>query len=414
MFSSTFQLNADLEKSIVRKAFLRATRLRVLRRALRRCKSKAAIDIELARISHLALRTAEAPILDAPRLRAGAWAMAHGLIALTLGAAGAAWSVIDPPEGLAAVVLTILTLFAVVGGLFLVAMGRGLRRLPHLPRAVIPADVDQAKRLLEETAESSRPPAGAYCKHIVAALMILDAAVLLYLGAPVLLPDTVPMVQLLVIGVAAFLVARISLEAIDAIARGVRRAQVQHLYSLKIAEGTEDSKATAKAIHDEYDGVMGSYWPVDPGMSVYLAPILWAIPLIGLQVLLLSVRLIAGDDNDMIAVMVVAGTISALTTLFAVRTAIYAECLTPAIANAKRLLGRFPTADELCSTLKSDCDFLNERLAQANCWIAAVIQPKLHGAQAVEVEPLKIPEHAVAVSAPAAAPALALAPAAAR
>jgi hypothetical protein len=410
MHATTHQVNADLEKQRIRNRLLRNLKPWRIRAAVARCRAPAALDAYVQELRVAFARTAALPILDAPRLRVGALTMLYGAIAFVLGIAGAAWALSEAPEELEGVLFQIATLCAVIGGAFLMLVGRGLRHEPHLPMTVSAEDITTAQSFLEAIAESARAAASAYSKHIVAALMTLDAAVLLFLVAPLLLPETVPMAQLLIIAIGAFLVARISLEAIAAIAKSVRVAQVLYLHAAKIAEG---ASTCAAAIRKAYEGVVGPQWPLNPGWIVYVPAVLWMVPLIGLQCLLLGVRLIAGDDTDMMAALVIAGTIAVLTTLFAVRTAINAECLTPEIANAKRLLGRFPAVRQLQATLNSDWESLEEAAARAWSYLVVAAAPRVHGIQTVtlesvgalmppkpetlmlSIEPLEEPAHAV-------------------
>lgn len=392
MFASNDEINADIDNGRIRNEFLRTLQDRRIRNAAIHCTTQVSVDALCQRILANARRTSELPILDAPRLRSGTLSIIYGAITLAMGAAGVVWSAFYWVDGLAAVALQLVTVCAVIGGVFLTAMGRSLRRGAHLPINLTPADIEQAQHLLDSTAERSRAPADTFSKYVVGALMTLDAAVLLYLVAPLLFPETTPMAQLLIVGTGSFLVARISLEAIAAIAKSARIGQVLRMRALKAADGSPEAVTCSNAIRDAYDGVVGGNWPLRPGWTVYVPSALWAVPLVGLQCLLLGIRLMAGDDSNMIPALGIAGAIAALTTLFAVRTAINAECLSPEIARAKRLLGRFPSVSQLRSLLKADRAFLNEHLARAQDVVTSALQPRVHGEHPKTVGPLALPE----------------------
>lgn len=392
MFTTCHSHNTDIEKTRARKSGLSCLNESALRRATANCKEQGEVDTLQANLMRCAAEAAALPILDAPRLHAGALTVVYGAMILAVGVACTTWAMLDPLDGFANVLLQIVSLCTLIGGTFLIHTGRSLRREAHLDMTVNRAEIEAAHRLLDSTAENSRAPADAFAKHIVAALMTVDAAVLLFLVAPVLLPDLVPMAQLLIVAAGSFLVARISLEAIAAVAVSARIAQVVKLHALKCEEKSAEAQACARAIRHAFDGLVSASWPVRPTWKVYLPAALWCAPLIGLQCLLLGVRLVAGDATDMVAALVIAGTVAALTTLFAIRTAVAAECLSPEIAKAKRLLGRFSSPEQLMSVLKADHALLNVRLARARDVMTAVVQARVYGGQPLSVAPMVLPE----------------------
>lgn len=389
--SDSDQLNADLPKASIRNAFLRSLRPSRLARAAQACAGKQSeVDRLAQRLLMAAEETAMQPVLDAPRLHAGRAALLAGLGALGLGACTRAWVQIDGTEGFLGAALNAAAGGLVVSGAWLAWTGRSLRRQQHLPAVVTPQQIDAARALLHSTGESARAPASTRSMHTVGGLMVADSAILLGLAAPALMPDAQPIVHLGVVAVGALLAARISLEAISAIARAVRVAQVRADQALA-AIGDGPSQLRAVALRATFGGALGGNWPVSVGWRAYLPAAFWALPLVGLQLLLLGVRLAAGESAaDAMLPMLIAGTMALLTTLFCLRSAVLSEHLVPEVADAKRLLSRFPSVEQFQAMQQADRARLDRELADAAAVLAATLQPQQQGVSQPRPPALKL------------------------
>ena len=391
--SNNDQLNADLPKQRIRDQFKRRLRPTWLARAAQACaRSQAEVDRLVQRLLAAAEEALLQPVLDAPRLLAGRNAIVAGLGCLAVGAGIGTWVQVDATEGLLGAVLNATAGGLMVIGAWLAWTGRGLRREQHLPALVTPQQIEAARELLEATGETARAAASTRSMQAVGGLMVADSAVLLGLAAPVLMPESLPVVHLVVVVIGSLLAARISLEAIAAVARAVRIAQVRGAQALG-AQGDGAAQLRAASLRATFGGAVGGNWPVSVGWQAYLPAVLWATPLVGFQLLLLGVRLAAGESAaDAALPMLVAGTMALLTTLFALRTAILHEALVPEVAAAKRLLSRFPTVEQFQALLQADRARINRELADAAAVLGAVLQPRQQGLQAPCLPVLKLGE----------------------
>lgn len=390
MLASAHQLNADLEKGALRRALLKRLRPSRLAAAARQCTSQADVNALCDGLRRAAAAAADRPILDLPRLRAGAQGMLAGAGMLALAAAGAAWQILSPLAGVAGMALSAATSGCAIGGIWLVNTGRKLRREKNLPQSVSGADVESAARWVRELCEDSRAPASTASLQNVSALMTLDAATLLFIAAPALLPESRPIEHLGLVVIGAVLVATLSLKAIYEMARSVRSVQVRALHAIK-SRGDAHDRQQAAAIRLAFDGALNARWPSRVSWISYAGALPWALALAGLQGLLLWVRLAQGDAADIAAPMTIAATLAALTTVFGVRSAISAECLAPEVVAAKRLLARYGSPAQLEAVLEADRAELNERLAVARTSLTAALEPRIHGAPTFEVPELALP-----------------------
>ena len=286
--SNNDQLNADLPKQRIRDQFKRRLRPTWLARAAQACaRSQAEVDRLVQRLLAAAEEALLQPVLDAPRLLAGRNAIVAGLGCLAVGAGIGTWVQVDATEGLLGAVLNATAGGLMVIGAWLAWTGRGLRREQHLPALVTPQQIEAARELLEATGETARAAASTRSMQAVGGLMVADSAVLLGLAAPVLMPESLPVVHLVVVVIGSLLAARISLEAIAAVARAVRIAQVRGAQALG-AQGDGAAQLRAASLRATFGGAVGGNWPVSVGWQAYLPAVLWATPLVGFQLLLLA------------------------------------------------------------------------------------------------------------------------------
>ena len=409
--SHSDQINADLPKQRIRDQFKRCLKPTWLARAAQACaRNQAEVDRLGRRLLMAAEEVVMQPVLDAPRLQAGRNTMLAGLGCVALGAGVGAWVQVDGTEGLLGAVLNAAAGGLMVIGAWMAWTGRGLRREQHLPALVTPQQIEAARALLHATGETARPGASTRSMQAVGGLMVADSAVLLGLAVPVLMPESLPVVHLVVVVIGSLLAARISLEAIAAVARAVRIAQVRAAQALG-AQGDGADQLRAASLRATFGGTVGGNWPVNVGWTAYLPAVFWALPLVGFQLLLLGVRLVAGESAaDAALPMLVAGTMALLTTLFALRIAILEEALAPEVAAAKRLLGRFPSVEQFQALMQADRARINRELAEAAAVLGAVLQPRQQGLQAPSLPVLKLREPLASAAAAAPAEALQLLP----
>lgn len=379
-------INEDLEKRRERRRHLRSLRPGALRKAIAQCSSAEDEDDFVQTLITSARRTAESPPYDPQRLRAGEWKMAFGCIVL-VAAATLIVQLGNGQDGLMSTLTQVLLLAGLMLGAFLVWTGYELRNGDHLPRLLTGDMVTESDHLLQATQEHSRHMGSSVSLHISRAILLADGAVLFFLLTPALLPGSTPAVHLIVTAVGALLVAKISSDAVSSAARAIRKGQILANHDALAHSPDPAARATAEAIRHAYGPVMGNRWPVSPSFwALYRAVLPPVLVLLTVTAVLLFARLWLGDGVADLLAMGIIALIVVLSLTGAIALRLDSEYLTPAIAQAKRIIGRFPNAAQFLQERRADHDELRAGLLNARRILRAARRPRWHGAPAREAD----------------------------
>lgn len=375
-------INEDLEKRRERRRHERALRPNALRKAIAQCCSAEDEADFVQTLTASARRTAESPPYDPQRLRAGEWKMAFGAAVLVV-AAAAIFLLASGQEGLTSTLTRVLMLACMMVGVFLVWTGYELRNGENLPRLLTAEMVDEAGHQLKATQENIRHMGSSVSLQVSRAILLADGAVLFFLLTPVLLPSSTPAVHLIVSAIGALLVAKISSDAVGRAARAIRKGQVLSNHDALVHSADTGAHATAQAIRQAYGPVVGNRWPVSPGLwKLYGAVMPPVLVLLTLTSALLLVRLWLGQGATDLLAMGIVALIVFLSLAGAIALRLDSEYLTPAVAQAKRIVARFPSSAQFLQERRADHGELRAGLLHARRVLRAARRPRWHGAPA--------------------------------
>jgi hypothetical protein len=283
-----------------------------------------------------------------------------------------------------AVQLGALTL--VLLGSFLLITGHDLRTAEHLPRLLTTQSVDKAAHLLEITKENQRGVGSSLAAQVSRALLIADAAVLLFLVAPMVLPSAAPFWQLCVVAAGALLIGKLANDAASAMAVAIRRGNLLAYHDAKATEGTAEGDETAAALRDTFDQAVGGRWLRRPGFwAKYGAALPGALFLLAVAGILLGLRLVLGGEIDVLALVAVA-LLMAGTSAVAVALRTHGECLVPEIARAKRIVARFRSGQYFEQEMSADREGLRMGLIRARQVLRNAVSPTRHAVSSTELD----------------------------
>lgn len=377
--ASRLAINEDLDKLRTRKRHEHRLQPSALKRALTRCVAPEDEHDLVLSLTRSAEHTLGAPPYDPARVRAGNSRMALGVV--LMGAAITFELLLnDQQGGFIGTLLQALAVGLLLFGAFLCIIGYELRSSEHLPRLLTSTMVNGARDLLVRTHEAARSAGSTLADHLSRAVLTADSAILLFLVVPLLLPTSLPIVHLLVVAAASLLVAKLSIEAAGWAASAIRRGRLLAYQDALASSGSPEAARTAKAIRDHFEPAVGGRWPVSPSFwTKYAGALPGILVLLTVTGLLLALRLLLGQsDTDMLAVGVVALLVT-VSMAAAVALKASAECLTPEMAQAKRIVARFPTAEQFEHEMLSDRESVRTGLIEARSVLRAAAAPRRHG-----------------------------------
>jgi hypothetical protein len=362
----THPINEDLAKLRERRAYQRYLRPANLARLASSAETEEDRGDLIDSLRQRALSTAEPPPYDPERIHRGTVHLVVGAL-LVLGGVGMAWYFKDTPvESFVDLAVQLGALALVLVGAFVMLIGNELRRGEHLPRHLDSADVQQAIDLLAATHEDQRASSSAWMNHVAKGLLVFDAAVLLYLVIPLLLPQLTPFPTMIVMAIGALVIGKLAGHAADSVAAALRRGQLLGYHDVLASSEDTGARESARDIRKTFNTAVGGRWPTRPGAwARYRAAFPGLVFLAGISGLLLAMRLVFGESQaDLVAIALV-GALVAGTVVVAVALKARCECLVPAVARARRIVGRFPTVRQFESEMKADFNQVRAALVDA-------------------------------------------------
>lgn len=374
---TTHSTNHDRSKQRQRRRYVQ--RVQKVHREAAQCKSNEDARDLATSLTQEAGRTASNPVYEPDILASARWLMMVGIVLSGLGLVGL--TRLGEPQGLMDVLMQVVCLGCILIGLFLLKTAYGMGFTERLPRWATVTDVIQAHKLRRMTLDDQRPASFAGGEQLATALLILDAAALLFLVLPLMLPNSTPAVHILCVVIGAFVIGHLANHAANSVARAIRKGQLLKLHAAKEREVAPESRAVASALRLQYDSVIGGDWPLQPGFWRC-----WGGTVVGLSFLLLVTLVLVGlrsllgtgTESDWLALLLV--TVLVLSTAaFAIAIKVRAECLTPAMAQARRLATRWPSVPQFKKEMRADHDSVVDQLRTANRSLRSALAAKSAG-----------------------------------
>jgi len=376
--ATSHPVNADLEKIRLRRQHEKRISPAALRKSANACRSPADAADVVTNLVSSAHRTAQSPPYDPARVRAGSQRMVLGALLVVSGLA-LGWGVNAASPGLGSLLTQLGALTLILVGVFFLLTGHELRSSDHLPKNLTEKDIDDSVALLEEVNEHQRVPGSALADHLSRALLTADAAVLLFLVTPLVLPNSSPLVHLCIVAAGGILVGKLANDAAASIAQGVRRGQVLAYHHTKESEGTVAGQAVARALRKHYDMAVGGFWVESPGFwAKYSRALPGLVFLVTLTGCLLGLRMVLGGEGDVLAVVIVALLVAGSSAV-AIGLKIRGECLVPQVSRAKRIVTRFPSSHQFAREMETDREELRIGLIKARQLLRSAAAPTRHG-----------------------------------
>lgn len=372
-------INEDLAKLRCRRNFKRRLSPRSLTRMARACRSDEDRADVVRSLIHSANVTADAPPYDPERVRAGGWSMALGAILAGLGGVIAWTTGANPANDLVGLLTQIGAVALVLFGVFMLSVGHEQRFGEHLPRHLDRGDIDSSHRLLNVTHESQRAGSSALAGRVASAFIIADAAILLFLVTPLLLPSALPIWHLIIVAVGALVIGKLSGHAADSVAKSIRRGQLLAYHDTKASADGPEARATAQALRTYFDAAVGGVWPVSPSLWTRYASALPGFAfLVTVTTVLLAMRLMLGNSEaDWLPVVLVAFLVFG-TLAVAIGLKARNECLVPEVTRAKRIAERFRSGEQFDREMRADREGVQMMLIEARKVLRSAAMPRRH------------------------------------
>lgn len=343
---------------------------------------------ESRRLAALAAAAVRHPPYDRDRLRAADRASHGAVLTAIAGAALVTIALIGHPEGVTGLLLR-LACGATIGTSVLLALAaRRLRDDPGLPDDLQPARVEEARRNLESLDEAGRPRAGVGADIGARATLTFDAAMLLYIALPAMLPEMNPLLTMSFVLLGALAIGRLTAEAVHHFALAVLAGRVRRRHEGLLQGGAADQLALAGRLKQAYGSAVGNDWPSGSGrahaFTCYRSAWGWGAMIGAILFGLLGLRVLLGGA-DVSTLVMVGGVALAAVALAAAQT-IRCVSLTDTINLERLILARFANADALSAYLARLGSEMRARVVGAQARLRRSAAPRQAADRILEVD----------------------------